>query len=128
MAEAGAGKQTQGVKTLLGDPKKAIIKLSIPMVVAMSAHTIYNVTDAIWVAGLGPESLAAVGFIFPFFFMAMAVASGVGIGLYVSRLLAQLMNGELDCVSADGRTEFRLTLPVADPIRLETSPIGAAAS
>jgi len=68
------------VQTLLGDPKKAIIKLSIPMVVAVSAHTIYNVTDAIWVAGLGPVSLAAVGFIFPFFFFAMAIASGVGIG------------------------------------------------
>ena len=74
------GHSTSGVRTLLGDPKKAILKLSIPMVVAMSAHTIYNLTDAVWVSGLGPESLAAVGFVFPFLFLAMAVASGVGIG------------------------------------------------
>ena len=80
MAEAGTTHQTQGVQTLLGDPRRAVVKLSLPMVVAMSAHTVYNVTDAIWVAGLGPESLAAVGFIFPFFFLAIAVASGVGIG------------------------------------------------
>jgi len=73
-------RQTKGVKTLLGDPKKAIIKLSIPMVAAMSAQTIYNLVDAIWVSGKGPESLAAVGFTFPFFFLAMAIANGIGIG------------------------------------------------
>ena len=73
-------KHTKGVKTLLGDPKKAIIKLSIPMVAAMSAQTIYNLVDAIWVSGKGPESLAAVGFTFPFFFLAMAIANGIGIG------------------------------------------------
>ena len=72
--------QTKGVKTLLGDPKKAIIKLSIPMIAAMSAHTIYNLTDAIWVSGKGPESLSAVGFTFPFLFLAMAIANGIGIG------------------------------------------------
>ena len=38
---------------------------------------------------------------------------GVGIGLYVSRLLARLMSGELDCVCEDGFTQFRLTLPLA---------------
>ena len=48
-------KQTKGVETLLGEPKKAIIKLSIPMIIAMSAHTIYNLVDALWVSGFGQE-------------------------------------------------------------------------
>ncbi len=73
-------KETKGVKTLLGDPKKAVIKLSLPMVAAMSAQTIYNLVDAIWVSGLGASSLAAVGFIFPFFFLATALSNGIGIG------------------------------------------------
>ncbi len=72
--------QTQGVKALLGDPKKAILKLSIPMIIAMSANTIYNLVDAIWVSGLGSDALAAIGFVFPFFFMIMALATGLGIG------------------------------------------------
>ena len=38
---------------------------------------------------------------------------GVGIGLYVSRLLARLMNGDLDCVCTDGYTRFRLTLQLS---------------
>ena len=57
--------ETKGVKTLLGEPKKAIIKLAVPMIVAMSTYTIYNVVDAIWVSGLGPNALAAIGFLTP---------------------------------------------------------------
>ena len=34
--------ETTGVKTLLGEPKRAIIKLALPMIVAMSVQTIYN--------------------------------------------------------------------------------------
>ena len=44
---------TKGVKTLLGEPKKAIMKLAVPMIIAMSAHTIYNLVDALWVSGFG---------------------------------------------------------------------------
>lgn len=72
--------QTEGVKTLLGEPKRAIIRLALPMIVAMSVQTIYNFVDAIWVSGLGADALSAVGFFFPFFFMSMAVATGIGLG------------------------------------------------
>ncbi|MFO8050899.1 MAG: MATE family efflux transporter [Thermoplasmatota archaeon] len=74
------GQTTKGVDTLLGNPKKAIFKLSIPMVIAMSVQTIYNLADAIWVSGLGADHLSAVGFFFPFFFLIMALANGLGIG------------------------------------------------
>jgi putative MATE family efflux protein len=73
-------RETEGVKILLGNPKKAIIKLALPMIVAMSVQTIYNFVDAIWVSGLGPDALSAVGFFFPFFFMIIALATGLGVG------------------------------------------------
>ena len=72
--------QTEGVKTLLDEPKKAIVRLALPMIVAMSVQTIYNFVDAIWVSGLGADALSAVGFFFPFFFMTMAIATGIGLG------------------------------------------------
>jgi putative MATE family efflux protein len=72
--------ETDGVRTLLGDPKKAIITLAWPMIAAMSVQTIYNLVDAVWVSGLGADALAAIGFVFPFFFMAMALSNGLGIG------------------------------------------------
>ncbi|MGB9357130.1 MAG: HAMP domain-containing sensor histidine kinase [Acidimicrobiia bacterium] len=40
-------------------------------------------------------------------------AQGIGIGLYVSRLLAQVMGGELICRCDGDWTEFRLSLPGA---------------
>jgi len=76
-----AGKtETAGVKTLQGDPKKAIVKLSIPMIIAMSVQTIYSLVDTYWVSGLGADALAAMGFVFPFFFISMALSNGIGIG------------------------------------------------
>ena len=88
-----SGVQTKGVKTLLGEPKKAVIKLAIPMIIAMSAHTIYNLVDALWVSGLGADffttnhvsdigtgALAAVGFVMPFFMMIISISTGLGIG------------------------------------------------
>ena len=73
-------KETKGVETLLGDPEKAIIKLSLPMIAAMSVQTIYNLVDAIWVSGIGADALAAIGFVYPFFFLAMGLSNGLGVG------------------------------------------------
>ena len=72
--------KTKGVDTLLGDPKKAIVKLAIPMIVAMSVQNIYQLVDTYWVSGLGADALAAMGFVFPFFFISMALSNGLGIG------------------------------------------------
>jgi putative MATE family efflux protein len=74
------GSKTKGVDILLGDPRKAIIKLAIPMMVAMSVQTIYQLVDTYWVSGLGADALAAMGFVFPFFFISMALSNGLGIG------------------------------------------------
>jgi len=93
---------SKGVQTLLGNPKKAIIKLSIPMIVAMSVHTLYNFVDGLWVAGLGPDALSAVGFFFPFFFLIMALSAGIGIGgsSAVSRMIGAKDKKSADDVAA----------------------------
>ena len=71
---------TRGVSILTGDPKRAIIKLSGPMIVAMLLMSIYNIVDAIWVAGLGPDALAAIGFVTPVFLVMIGLANGIGSG------------------------------------------------
>jgi putative MATE family efflux protein len=109
---------TKGVQTLLGNPKKAIIKLSIPMIVAMSVHTLYNFVDGLWVAGLGPDALSAVGFFFPFFFLIMALSAGIGVGgsSAVSRMIGAKDKKNADAVAAHtlvlmGITALVLALP-----------------
>ena len=50
------------------------------MMFGMSIQTIYNLVDTFWVSGLGADALAAVGFVFPFFFTAIALSNGLGVG------------------------------------------------
>ncbi len=89
--EDGGEKVTRGVKTLRGDPKKAILKLSGPMMIAMSVQTTYNLVDAIWVSGLGTDALSAVGLFFPFIMLLMGFSNGISIGggSAVSRRIGQ---------------------------------------
>ena len=103
-------RETHGVKTLLGDPKKAIIKISIPMFVAMSIQTIYNLVDAIWVAGKGEAALSAVGFFFPFTMLLMSISTGLGIG--GGAVISQAI-GARDAKKADSAASHTLIIMFA---------------
>lgn len=72
--------ETEGVSIILGDPKKAIFKLSGPMIVAMLINSLYNLIDGVWVAGLGQNALAAIGFITPIFMVVIGFSNGLGAG------------------------------------------------
>ena len=72
--------KTQGVNTLLGDPKNAILKLSVPMIIAMLINSLYMFIDGIWLAGLGENALAAVGFVTPMYLIVMGFSNGLGAG------------------------------------------------
>jgi putative MATE family efflux protein len=74
------GEKTEGVTLITGDPKKAIIKLSGPLIVAMILMSAYNLVDAIWVSGLGGNALAAVGFVTPLFMILVGLSNGIGAG------------------------------------------------
>ncbi|ABO35806.1 MATE efflux family protein [Methanococcus maripaludis C5] len=94
-------KTTKGVQNLLGDPKKAIVKVSVPMIIAMSFQSLYNIIDAIWVAGLGSDALAAIGLFFPFSFALIALSNGVGIGgsSAISRRIGQKNKSAADNIA-----------------------------
>ncbi len=79
--EQADAEATRGVSLLMGDPKKAILKLSGPMIVAMFLMSTYNIVNAIWVAGLGSDALAAVGFVSPLFMILIGLSNGLGAGV-----------------------------------------------
>ena len=70
----------KNIDLITGDPKKAIIRLSIPMMISMFLIMLYNIADSIWVAGLGPDALAAVGFVTPLFMVLVGLGNGIGAG------------------------------------------------
>ena len=72
--------KTKGVNLITGDPRKAIIKLSGPMIISMLLMTFYNLVNAIWVAGLGGNALAAVGFVTPLYLVLVGLSNGLGAG------------------------------------------------
>ena len=70
----------ENIEILRGDPKKAIIKLAIPMIFALLLISLNNIIDRIWVAGLGTDVLAAIGFIAPIFMITVGIGTGLGAG------------------------------------------------
>lgn len=71
---------SSNVDIIKGDPKKAINKIAIPMMLTLLVSTAYNLIDSVWVAGLGFNSLAAIGFFMPIYMIIVGISSGVGTG------------------------------------------------
>lgn len=72
--------ETQGVSLLRGNPKEAVKKLSIPLMLSMMIISLYNIIDSVWVAGLGADQLAGVGFVIPLEFLIISVGTSLGAG------------------------------------------------
>lgn len=70
--------KNKNIELITGDPKKAIVKLAYPMTFTLLLMMMYNLTDSIWVAGLGTEALAAIGFVTPLYWMLLGVGNGIG--------------------------------------------------
>ena len=68
------------VDIMLQDPKKALIKMSIPLIISLLITSFYNLIDAAWVSGLGADALAGVGFFTPIFMILVGFGNGLGSG------------------------------------------------
>ena len=73
-------KNSEGVDSILGNPKTALWKMSIPLIISLFITSLYSVIDAIWVSGLGADALAGVGFVSPVFIALMGIGNGLGAG------------------------------------------------
>lgn len=100
-------RDTKGVSLLRSDPKKAIVKLSLPMMVALIVQALYNLVDSIWVAGLGPEALAGIGLFFPIFMIILAFSGGIGVG--ASSVISRKI-GEKNKQQADSAATYSIAL------------------
>lgn len=86
------GEVDKRISMITGDPKKAIRTLSVPMIISMLLLMAYNLADSIWVAGLGPNALAALGFITPVFMIVIGLGNGLGAG--ATSLIARCIGAE----------------------------------
>jgi len=72
---------------LTGSINKNIIRMSLPMIVAMLFQTGFSVIDMIFVGKVSPEAIAAVSIVFPvmFFFVSFVMGIGTGLSSFVAR-------------------------------------------
>ena len=70
----------ENVEMITGDHKKAINKLAWPLIASMLLIFLNNIIDSIWVAGLGPDPLAAIGYVTPLFMVLVGFGNGIGAG------------------------------------------------
>lgn len=73
--------ETQGVNLLRGNPKEAIKKLSWPLMLSMIVISLYNIIDSFWIAGLGVDQLAAIGFVIPLEYLIISIGTSLGAGI-----------------------------------------------
>ncbi len=71
---------SNSVDVMLGNPKQALIKMSMPLIVSLLITSFYNLIDAAWVSGLGVDALAGVGFFTPIFMILVGFGNGLGSG------------------------------------------------
>jgi putative MATE family efflux protein len=70
-----------------GSILKALIQLSIPLILTNILQTAYNLTDTFWVGRLGSSAVAAVSLSFPIIFIMISL--GMGMAIAGSILVAQ---------------------------------------
>ena len=62
-----------------GSILKALVKLSIPLILTNILQTAYNLTDTFWVGRLGSVPVAAVSLAFPIVFIIISLGSGMAV-------------------------------------------------
>ena len=96
------GKKSR-LEEFIEDPKKALWKLSLPMMFGMSVQAIYMMADTAFLGRMiGGTALASLGYVFPYFFILMGITFGLGSG--ATTVIAQFI-GAKDKKNADNAAQ-----------------------
>lgn len=71
---------TDSSENILGDPRKAVLRMSAPIALALLVQYLNSVADMFWVSGLGADALAAVSIVTPIYMAIISIGNGIGIG------------------------------------------------
>lgn len=72
--------ETKDLERMLGDPKKAIRSMLLPLVISYLVVQINLFADTSWCSGLGSNASSAVSTISPFYWIVSGLGTGLGIG------------------------------------------------
>jgi len=95
------------LQEFIDNPRRALWKLALPMMVGLLVQNVYNIVDMIFVGRLGEDAIAALAFNLPLIFFAIGLIFGLGTGATAS--IAQAIGRE-DKKAADNCAENSLLL------------------
>jgi len=72
--------QKNRVDEFIKNPKKSLLVLAYPLIIAMTIQVLYNIVDTAFVGRLGAEAIAALTFALPVFFILIAINIGIATG------------------------------------------------
>ncbi len=100
---SGRDERRSRLKDFLEHPRRAVWTMAMPMMAGMLFHTLYSIVDTVFVGRLGPESLAALTFVMPLFFVGIALANGITVGVValVSQSIGRGDSDEADLVATN---------------------------
>ena len=110
--------ETEDLERMLGDPKKAIRSMLLPLMVSYLVVQINLFADTSWCSGLGSDATSAVSTISPFYWIVAGLGTGLGIG--AATAIARCL-GRHDHDSANRLASQTITLSVI--IGIATTPI-----
>ena len=91
---------------------KALLLLSVPIIISNLFHTLYNITDAFWLGKVGKTALAAPTITFNVIFTVLALASGLAMG--GTTMIGQFKGaGDEDMVSKSAGNTFTIIFIIA---------------
>jgi len=114
------------VEEFIRNPKKALWKIALPIIVIFFVQNMYNIVDTAFVGRLGADAIAALTFSFPIFFILIAVGSGLGVGTNsrIARFLGEKKIKAAENTAMHGLIiSFILALVIFIPLFLFLEPL-----
>jgi putative MATE family efflux protein len=87
---------------LEGEILPSLLKLVYPILISMFAMTVFNIVDTFYVARLGTQAIAAMGFTFPIYMFLIAIGAGLTIGVS-SAVARSLGAGDTEFAAETGK-------------------------
>ena len=70
------------LEKFISNPYRSLWSLSVPMMLGMAVQAIYMLADTAFIGNIvGGDSLASIGYVFPYLFIIMGISFGLGSGI-----------------------------------------------
>ncbi len=115
--------ETDGVRVLLGNQRKGIVALAIPIAVALFFQQLNSVVDSLWVAGLGGSAMSALGIVYPIYTILTGIGNGLGIGVgaAIARNIGRKNHADANRSAAQGIAITLIVSVILTPMLLLTA-------